>query len=219
MSELHQRAAVFAALSDPGRLRIVDLLAVGDLSPTEVQLALGMPSNLAAHHLRVLESAGILSRSRSEFDGRRNYVRLVPGAFDTLAPGPRRVAGRVVFVCTANSARSRLAEALWLRSSSSIPAVSAGTHPADAVNPGALRAAARHELNLTTAQPRSVAEVVHDGDFVVSVCDRAHEELGGLDDAHWSIPDPVRIGTDEAFDAALDDLGQRIAEVSTRLSA
>ncbi|NQX14220.1 helix-turn-helix domain-containing protein [Microbacteriaceae bacterium VKM Ac-2855] len=212
------RAAKFAALSEPARLRIVDLLSLGDLSPTEVQVAVGMPSNLVAHHLRVLETAGILSRARSESDGRRSYVRLIPGAFDRLAPEPLRVPGRVVFVCTANSARSQLAEALW-RSRSDIPVASAGTHPADAVNEAAIRAAARHGLDIAPSRPQQVGEVLESRDFVVTVCDRAHEELGGTDDLHWSVPDPARVGTDDAFDVALADLRARVGDFASRVLA
>ena len=82
-----------------------------------------MPSNLLAHHLAVLEQAGLVSRRRSEGDRRRTYLRLVPGAFDPLVRPLSRTARRVLFVCTANSARSHLAAALWRRASE-IPAAS-----------------------------------------------------------------------------------------------
>jgi protein-tyrosine-phosphatase len=166
--------------------------------------------------LRVLEDAGVLSRSRSEADGRRSYVRLVPGAFDRLAPDPLPVPGRIVFVCTANSARSQLAEALW-RHTTDVPVASAGTTPADAVNEGAVRAASRNGLDLTGGRPQTVAEVVRDDDFVVTVCDRAHESLNGVDDLHWSIPDPARVGTDEAFDTTFEDLRLRVVEFAGRM--
>lgn len=218
MESLKSRAAKFAALAEPARLRIVDMLVVGDLSPTEVQLALGMSSNLVAHHLRVLETAGVLSRARSEWDGRRSYVRLIPGAFDRLAPEPLPVPGRVVFVCTANSARSQIAAALWRRSSD-IPVASAGTHPAEAVNEAAVRAAARHGLEIVAERPRGVDQVLGGDDFVVTVCDRAHEELQGDDDLHWSVTDPARIGTDEAFDAAVHDLRERVTGFAGRVLA
>ncbi len=116
-----------AALADPARLLITDTLAEGDASPSELAAMLAMPSNLLAHHLRVLEQAGLIARHRSEGDRRRTYLRLVPGALDTLASPPARAARRVLFVCTANSARSHLAAALWRRASK-VPAASAG-HP------------------------------------------------------------------------------------------
>ncbi len=48
-----------AALADPARLRITDTLLAGDASPSELAAMLAMPSNLLAHHLHVLEQAGI----------------------------------------------------------------------------------------------------------------------------------------------------------------
>ena len=51
------RAAVHAALADPARLRITDALGDGDASPKELGAMLAMPSNLLAHHLRVLEAS------------------------------------------------------------------------------------------------------------------------------------------------------------------
>ncbi|WP_418607524.1 helix-turn-helix domain-containing protein [Georgenia sp. SUBG003] len=128
-ARLQRRAALHAALADPARLRIVDTLRLGDAAPSELAEAVGVPSNLLAHHLKVLERAGVVSRTRSEGDKRRSYVQLVPGALDGLVAGDVRPVTRVLFVCTANSARSHLAAALWRRASE-IPAVSAGTHPA-----------------------------------------------------------------------------------------
>src|ERR1035438_3071206 len=136
MADVTARAAVHAALADPARLLITDTLAVGDVSPSELAAMLGMPSNLLAHHLHVLEQTGLLTRRRSEGDRRRSYLRLVPGALDSLSRPPSRRARRVLFVCTANSARSHLAAALWRRASK-VPAASAGTHPAVAIAPGA----------------------------------------------------------------------------------
>ena len=126
-SELERRARVHAALADPARLLISDALADRDLSPSELAAMLAMPSNLLAHHLGVLEQAGIVRRRRSEGDRRRTYLRLVPEALD-VSGLPARAARRVLFVCTANSARSHLAAALWRRASK-VPAASAGPIP------------------------------------------------------------------------------------------
>jgi ArsR family transcriptional regulator, arsenate/arsenite/antimonite-responsive transcriptional repressor / arsenate reductase (thioredoxin) len=218
---LERRAAMHAALADPARLRITDTLADGDASPSELAGMLAMPSNLLAHHLRVLHQAGLVSRHRSEGDRRRTYLRLVPGALDVLAGPPAlagRVARRVLFVCTANSARSHLAAALWRRASG-IPAASAGTRPADAIAPGALDAAQRHGLPLPVLHPRHISDVRHDGDLVVTVCDLAHEELGGLAAAHWSVPDPVPAGDPGSFDAVLAELSRRVGLLASRVAA
>lgn len=216
---MDRRAALHAVLGDPARLAIVDLLAGGDLSPFEVAAELAMPSNLVAHHVNALVDAGVVRRRRSEGDRRRTYLCLVDGALDGLGRfGPEpRAAARVVFVCTANSARSQLAAALWAHAST-VPAASAGTHPAPRVAPGALRAARRHHL-AGLGTPRTTDEVLAAGDFVVTVCDRAHEETGALAQCHWSVPDPVPAGDDEAFDAALVELERRVADLAPRLAA
>ena len=207
-----------AALADPARLRITDVLSDGDASPKELGAMLAMPSNLLAHHLRVLEQAGITTRRRSEGDHRRSYLQLIPGVLESLAGPAARTARRVLFVCTANSARSHLAAALW-RQASGIPVASAGTHPAAAIDPGAIAAAARHYLRLPRQRPRHIAEVRRDGDLVVTVCDLAYEELGDLVAVHWSVPDPVPAGDPGSFDAALAELVHRVERFAPRLVA
>ena len=126
------------------------------------------------------------------------------GSHPRRSPAPRSrastfLADRVLFVCTGNSARSQLAAALWnLRSE--VQAESAGTHPAREVHPGAIRAGRKAGVDLTGARPRAIDQVPGIPDLVVTVCDRAHEELGALTGEatviHWWIPDPREIGTD-----------------------
>ncbi|MBT2514587.1 ArsR family transcriptional regulator [Arthrobacter sp. ISL-30] len=216
--DLGMRVAKHAALADAARLRIVDLLTLGDLSPTELQAELGMASNLLSHHLRTLEDAQLVTRHRSEADRRRSYIRLAAGALDGLAPGAEYGTRRIVFVCTRNSARSQLAAALW-QQVSEIPSASAGTHPADRIARGAIDVASRHGLNLPDAAPRRLDQVLGEGDFIVTVCDNAHEELTGLGGVHWSVPDPVRLGTSEAFERAYEDISRRIDDFVPRLTA
>jgi ArsR family transcriptional regulator, arsenate/arsenite/antimonite-responsive transcriptional repressor / arsenate reductase (thioredoxin) len=218
ISELERRAIMHAALADPARLRITDTLLAGDASPSELAAMLAMPSNLLAHHLRVLQQAGVITRRRSEGDRRRTYLQLVPGALDSLAPPAARAALRVLFVCTANSARSHLAAALWRRASH-VPAVSAGTHPAATIDPGAIGAAQRHRLPLPRLRPRHISDVRQQGDLVITVCDLAHEELSEAAAVHWSIPDPVPAGDPASFDAALAQLADRVARLAPRLAA
>jgi len=207
------RAARHAALGDPVRLAIVDELAVSDRAPIELGSRFGLESNLLAHHLDVLETVGLINRSRSSGDGRRRYVHLIRTALDGLAPGRTMAAGPALFICSANSARSQLAAALW-REMSGESADSAGTHPAERVNPGAVDAATRAGLDVSGARPRELAGGERLPGLVVTVCDRAHEELHG--DAtwlHWSIPDPVPLGTKAAFDATIAELRDRIESI------
>jgi Protein-tyrosine-phosphatase len=218
MAELERRAAVHGALGEPGRLAIVDALVLGDASPSHLQRSLGMASNLLAHHVDVLEGVGVVRRIRSEGDRRRSYLTLLPGALDGLLPVAAVVAPRILFVCTENAARSQLAAALWA-GHSAVPAASAGTHPAPRVNPGAIAAARRHDVPLEPRQPRLLDEVVRAGDVVITVCDRAHEELpASLRHAHWSVADPARPGTDDAFDRSLRELTGRIARFAPTVS-
>ena len=209
-STLGSRAQRHAALGDTVRLAIVDELALSDRAPFELRRLVGLESNLLAHHLDVLESVGMISRSRSSGDGRRRYVHLLRDSLRDLSPGRRVVPRRALFVCTRNSARSQLAAALW-RSLAGAPAESAGTHPASRVHPGAIAAAKRAGLDITGSIPRALERVGKLPGIVVTVCDQAHEELAPDDTwLHWSVPDPVPRGTRRAFDAALAELSERI---------
>jgi protein-tyrosine-phosphatase/DNA-binding HxlR family transcriptional regulator len=214
-SSLRARARIHAALGDPARLAIVDALTLGDASPGEIGRDLGMPTNLVAHHLKVLQDARLIVRTRSEGDRRRTYLRLQPDALASLAPPPLRDAQRVVFVCTHNSARSQLAAALWHDRIGGAVA-SAGTRPAARVHPRAVKVAHRHGLSIDATGTAQVADVVHDGDLVIAVCDNAHEDLTGpaRPRLHWSVPDPVRVDTDDAFEAAYTDLAGRIDRIA-----
>ncbi|ROP28466.1 protein-tyrosine-phosphatase [Couchioplanes caeruleus] len=214
------RARIHAALGDPARLAIVDALCLGDASPGEIARDLGLPSNLVAHHVKVLAEAGLLERTRSEADRRRTYLRLRPQTLALLRSPGLPEAQRVVFVCTHNSARSQLAAALWADRTRR-PAASAGTHPASHVHPGAVAVARRHGLRLDPTGTAHVVDIVDDGDLVIAVCDNAHEDLSTgatRPRLHWSVPDPVRSGTDAAFEAAYTDLAGRIDRLAPPLA-
>lgn len=207
------RVKMHAALADPVRLAIVDDLASSDRSPAELMRLLGVESNLLAHHLNVLERAGLVRRTLSSGDRRRRYVRLEHDSLASIGAPRRPVPGRALFVCTRNSARSHLAAAAW-RSIAGTAAESAGTHPANRIAPGALAAARRARLDLPVVPPRSLDQLVELPPLVVTVCDQAHEELDPPDSwLHWSIPDPVPSGTKAAFDATVDDLRRRITSI------
>ena len=219
---LQRRAAIFAAVGEPVRLAIVDRLILGDLSPGQLATVLGLGTNLLAHHLRVLEEAGVIRRVRSEGDRRRSYVQLRLDD-ETVAAVTRsrnslhglRGVRQVLFVCTANSARSQIAAATW-NSVSTIPAASAGTHPAHRVHPSAVAVARRHGLGLEHAVPIKIQDMLGGGDqLVVAVCDNAHEELSpDLRRIHWSVPDPVRRGDQAAFEAAYTQINGRVRHLS-----
>jgi ArsR family transcriptional regulator, arsenate/arsenite/antimonite-responsive transcriptional repressor / arsenate reductase (thioredoxin) len=208
--DIEERAAAHAALGDPVRLAIVDELSASDRTPTELGRLTGTPSNLMAHHLRVLEQRGIVERRRSIGDGRRTYLRLVTDRLGGLIVRPVMEAESVLFVCTRNSARSQLAAAMWNRGPRTVRAESAGTHPDGRVHPGALRAARRRGLDLSQSVPRALEGVAVRRPLIVTVCDQAREELGHRVAIHWSVADPVASGTREAFDEAADEIGHRV---------
>ncbi len=219
--DLEARAQVFAALGDPARLAIVELLRDQDMAPHALGAALDIPSNLLAHHVRVLEAASLVTRTRSQGDGRRSYVSLNQDAVDGLLDAAAEInAKRVVFVCTKNSARSILAEAIWA-ASSDIPVTSAGTHPVEAINPRTRKAASRAHLTIVRDTPALIEQVLRPDDLLISVCDGVNEELPKLSNRrlHWSVPDPVREGTDAAFNQVVQELTQRIESLAPRVHA
>ncbi|MEV0790390.1 helix-turn-helix domain-containing protein [Kribbella sp. NPDC050459] len=218
-TERMRRARVHAALGDPARLAIVDTLVAGDAAPGELSVALDLPTNLVAHHLKVLEGAGVVVRTRSEGDKRRTYVRLRPEAIAAIATPVPTAANRVVFVCTHNSARSQLAAAIWSRRSE-IPVASAGTAPAERVHPRALKIARRHGLDPAGWRTARLRDVVSRDDLLIAVCDNAYEDLRPEERPrlHWSIPDPAPVDTDAAFDAAYTELAGRIDRLAPALT-
>ena len=182
-------------------------------------MVLEMPTNLVAHHLKVLEDAGLVVRSRSEGDRRRTYVRLVTEVLESVMRPSLTAPPRVVFVCTQNSARSQLAASIWSRRSH-IPALSAGTQPATAPHPRAVRVARRHGLDSDVWRTSRVSDVVERDDLVIAVCDIAYEHLPAeaRPRLHWSVPDPAAVDTDAAFEAAYVEISDRIDRLAPVLS-
>jgi len=218
-SSPHRRAAAFAALGDPTRLAIADRLVASDLTPSEIVDLTGCSSPLVAHHLDVLEAAGVVRRSRSESDGRKRFVILEPRWRSVLAPPT--VPDEVLFVCTHNSARSQMAAAIW-RHRTGRPASSAGTHPAARVHPSAVRIARRHGLDLADAEPtRFDPARTGRAAVIITVCDRAHDDLGAGGSArlHWSVPDPAASGSARDFESAFQQLDERIGVLAPSTAA
>jgi protein-tyrosine-phosphatase len=211
-----ERARIHAALGDPARLRMVDELALSDRTFLELASAAGLPGNTAAHHLDVLESAGLIDRHASEGDRRRRYIALRHGRLEGLVEGPPIRPRLVLFVCTHNSARSQFAAALW-RSRTRGAADSAGTLPADRIHPKAVRVAAELGLDLAISSPKGYDALSDQPDLIVSVCDRAREAGLPFDvpSIHWSVPDPVTGGTVEAFRSAFGEISARVDRLAS----
>ena len=123
----------------------------------------------------------------------------------------------VLFVCTGNSARAILAEALMndLGKEQGFRAFSAGSHPRGEVNPWALRTLADHHYPTESCRSKGWEEFAMPGaphlDFVFTVCDQAGGEVcpvwpGQPMTAHWGMPDPAAVeGTDTAIRKAFLD--------------
>ena len=124
----------------------------------------------------------------------------------------------VLFLCTGNTARSQIAEAILRHlSHGAIEVASAGTLPKPEIHPMA-RQAVRNLLGLemTGQYPKSLDQFVHrDFDYVMTVCDRAAETCpvfpGDPERIHWSFEDPAAVtGTDEHKQRAFDNVARQL---------
>jgi protein-tyrosine-phosphatase/DNA-binding transcriptional ArsR family regulator len=214
---LSEEPPVFVRLmADPVRWRLARALAAGDRRVRELVAAVGQPQNLVSYHLRQLRSAGLVTARRSSFDGRDTYYHLDlrrcadawAEAGTALHPGfgsPTGAAGaakphsgrtRVLFLCTGNSGRSPLAEALLRdRARGAIEVTSAGSHPKP-LHPDAVRAASERGITLEHEPTHLDSLRRRRFDWVISLCDKVREVApafsGGPVTIHWSLPDPAR---------------------------
>jgi ArsR family transcriptional regulator, arsenate/arsenite/antimonite-responsive transcriptional repressor / arsenate reductase (thioredoxin) len=222
----------------PLRWRLLSELARSDRRVGELCELAGRQQSLVSYHLRHLRDGGLVTMRRSAADGRDSYyvldlarcgellahagVALHPG----LAPTPRvpreRGAGlaRVLFLCTGNSARSQIAEALAEQmSGGAVSAASAGSHPKP-LHPNAVRVMRARGIDLAGRRSKHLSEFAAQRfDYVISLCDRVREVCpefpGEPESIHWSIPDPAREpGGDEqtlpAFEHTAGELCTRI---------
>jgi ArsR family transcriptional regulator, arsenate/arsenite/antimonite-responsive transcriptional repressor / arsenate reductase (thioredoxin) len=222
----------------PLRWRLLSELARSDRVVTELTELVGEPQNLVSYHLGKLRDGRLVSARRSSADRRDAYYgldlvrigRLLSATGGALHPGLRLAppqrddalvgAVKVLFLCTGNSARSQMAEALArARSGGAIEAVSAGSHPKP-LHPNAVLVM-REEYGLDLADQASKHLEVFAGqrfDWVISLCDRVREVCpefpGGPETIHWSIANPV---TGEPDDVTYPLFQETAAELVTRI--
>jgi ArsR family transcriptional regulator, arsenate/arsenite/antimonite-responsive transcriptional repressor / arsenate reductase (thioredoxin) len=227
----------------PVRWRLLSELSRSDQRVGELCARLDLPQNLVSYHLGRLRAERVVSRRRSTADGRDSYyvleldrcgellagvggalhpgLRLSPAAPAGLGPSARRRSTRVLFLCTGNSARSQIAEALAGRlGGGMVEARSAGSNPKP-LHPNAVRVLAERGIDITDRRSKHLDEFARRRfDYVVSLCDRVREvcpELPGHPEViHWSIPDPARAGDDDeqtyaAFECTAEELATRIS--------
>ncbi|PRX44928.1 protein-tyrosine-phosphatase [Prauserella shujinwangii] len=222
-----ERPAFVRLAAHPLRWRLLTTLATGDHRVRELVALVGEPQNLVSYHLRLLRDGGLVTATRSSFDGRDSYYHLdLDRCADALAatgsalhpalrPGPRpepatpsgsRIS--VLFVCTGNSARSPVAEALLRhRTGDRVHATSAGTRPQPHLHPDTARVLRdTFGIDIAGQRPRAVDTMrQHRFDHVITLCDKAREALPEFEHeprrAHWSVPEP---GTDHFHRTAAD---------------
>jgi protein-tyrosine-phosphatase/DNA-binding transcriptional ArsR family regulator len=233
----------------PLRWRLLAELADSDYRVRELVSLVGHPQNLVSYHLRLLRDGGLVTSTRSSFDGRDSYYHLDldrcrealadsgaalhPALRQDAAPPPLPVDGRpstgitVLFVCTGNSARSPIAEALLRRHGAGrVAVISAGSRPKQQMHPDAVRVLREtFDIDLSAQRPRDLAAVAGRGfSDVVTLCDRAREVCPEFPQvarrAHWSIPDPASAGSGyPAFQRTAADIDTRVRHLLPVLTA
>lgn len=230
--------AILKLLAHEVRWRLVSALVHSDYRVHELVTLLQKPMNLVSYHLRQLREGALVRERRSAADGRDVYYHLdvdrlqalyldagqaiVPTltaadpAPDAAGSALSRPPVRILFLCTHNSARSQLAEAIARHIGGATLAVqSAGTEPAQ-VHPLALAVLDDKQIahsGLVSKHVDSLAD--HTFDYVITVCDRAREACptfpGHPQMLHWSFPDPSAVpGSDLARRQAFETTAQQL---------
>ncbi len=221
----------------PLRWRLLGELARSDRMVNELTGLVGQPQNLVSYHLGKLRDARLVSARRSAADRRDAYYTVDLGRLGELlattgaalhpalrlAPpsprpgGPDGASVRVLFLCTGNSSRSQMAEALArARSGGQVEARSAGSAPKP-LHPHAVRVMREeHGIDLAGHHPKHLSMFAGQPfDWVISLCDRVREVCpefpGQPETVHWSIPDPA------ADEAGYPAFQQTAAELETRV--
>jgi protein-tyrosine-phosphatase/DNA-binding transcriptional ArsR family regulator len=227
----------------PLRWRLLTELAHSDLRVRELVALAGKPQNLVSYHLRLLRHGGLVTATRSSFDGRDSYYHLEldrcahalagtgaalhpalrPDSTTTAPPAhPRRLPRRtVLFVCTGNSARSPIAEALLRQhTAGQVEVISAGSRPKPRMHPHTVRVLRQHfGIDIAAARPRHLDTLTgRRFDYMITLCDRAREVCPEVEGRprllHWSVPDPTAGDDDRAsypaFTRIATDLDTRV---------
>jgi arsenate reductase len=245
--ELNRIAARFAALSHPTRVALIRLLVGAGpdgLPAGGIAAALGVPPSSLSFHLRELEGTGLIRAARAgrviryaaELDAVRGLAAFLTetccgGRPELCGEGFAAPAGTlpmttrpytVLFLCTGNSHRSIMAEAILNREGAGrFRAFSAGSHPEGRVAPGTLDLLRRLNYPVEGLRSKSWDEFARPGapelDFVFTVCDAAAGEIcptwpGQPLTAHWGVPDPARAtGSAAERGVALSDAYRMLA--------
>jgi protein-tyrosine-phosphatase/DNA-binding transcriptional ArsR family regulator len=215
----------------PVRWRLLTELSRSDRQVRELVGLLGQPQSLVSYHLGQLRAGGLVSARRSSADRRDAYYRIdltrcterLTDAGRALHPGVRLVPApverigvrtRVLFLCTGNSARSQMAEALLGQlGGDAVEAASAGSHPRP-LHPDAVLVMREHGLDIGGCRAKHLDTFAgQQFGYVISLCDRVREVCpefpGHPQMIHWSIADPSGEGY-PAFRRVAAELRTRI---------
>ncbi|GAA0580283.1 ArsR family transcriptional regulator [Paractinoplanes ferrugineus] len=217
------------AAGHPVRWRLLTELAHSDLAVRELTALVAQPQNLVSYHLGKLRKAGLVAARRSSADGRDTYYTLdlrrcsdlLTGAGHALHPAlrlqpppPAGLTGpRALFLCTGNSARSQMAEALFAHlGGPAVRAYSAGSRPKP-ISPHAVAVLTARGLDLRAARAKHLDEFTGEHfDRVITLCDRVKESCpefpGHPRPTHWSLAEPA--AEPAAFERLADELTERI---------
>jgi protein-tyrosine-phosphatase/DNA-binding transcriptional ArsR family regulator len=232
-------------LSNEVRWGLVAALALSDRKVNELVDRVQQPANLVSYHLGQLRNARVVTERRSSADARDVYYSLdlerLQAAFQRCASaihpglwpgsGPSRADGltggssadssvRVLFLCTHNSARSQMAEAITRhQSGGAVEVSSAGSHPSQ-VHPLAVQTLVELGIDSSGLQSKPLSSFAGDRfDWVITLCDIVREVCptwpGEPEQVHWSLPDPSAV--DASSEEALRAFHGTAAELSRRV--
>jgi ArsR family transcriptional regulator, arsenate/arsenite/antimonite-responsive transcriptional repressor / arsenate reductase (thioredoxin) len=233
---------VLKQVSHEVRWNLLQLLSHSDYRVQDLVGKLQLPQNLISYHLKQLRQGQLVTERRSSADERfifysldvERFQGLYLAAGSTLHPAvtggtvPQlpdelgaHVPLRVLFLCTENSARSQMAEALLRHlSHGTVEAFSAGSIPAAQVHPLARRCMEERGIDMSQAVPKHFEMFLGQPfDAIVTVCDRVMESCptfpGDPERVHWSFLDPATIqGTEAEQFRAFEQTGEQL---TTRL--
>jgi protein-tyrosine-phosphatase/DNA-binding transcriptional ArsR family regulator len=233
----------------PVRWRLLSALADSDLRVRDLCERTALPQSLVSYHLARLRSGTVVNGRRSAADGRDVYYALdlqrcgemLADSGRALHPGLRLTRSsdarndpdtweprtRVLFLCTGNSARSQIAQALVEDlAGGKVDACSAGSRPKP-LHPNAVRVLRERGIDIAGRSSKHLDTFIGQRfDYVISLCDRVREVCPEFPQhphvVHWSIPDPAAAGdTDEetypAFQEMVTELTGRIGFLLERV--
>ena len=239
---LVQPPNVLKLIAHAVRWNLVQLLAHSDYRVQDLVEKLKLPQNLVSYHLKLLRQGKLVTERRSSADERSVFYsldvehlqELYLSAGETLHPAVTATIGRadqdeenvhvplrVLFLCTENSARSQMAEALLRHlSHGAVEASSAGSRPAEHIHPLARRCMEERGIEMSHAVPKHFEVFLgQQFDAIVTVCDRVMESCptfpGDPERIHWSFLDPATIQGTEA--EQLRAFEQTSLQLTTRL--